>query len=236
MFDDQQNRLLAALAAAHDTYYRAEVFGGPSLHFHLRSLEAARAQDFERFVEYVYAVLASWGMHRMGFGGSKMREFGEFYSSLRLVWPIALQLHEKTPSSLGASDWSSLRAVFCGIRCMASGTSLVGNSKVMAHLLPKLIPPVDREYTLKFLFRHGRITNGIEVEWKKLVQILNGFFYPVAQSPLFQPKAEEWLMHNDRYKWDTSPLKIVDNLVIGLSKMVRAKQAATGDAPQATRS
>ncbi len=235
MFDDQQNRLLTALDAAHDTYYRAEVFGGPSLHFHLRSLEAARAQDFERFVEYVYALLASWGMHRMGPGGSKMREFGEFHSSLRLVWPIALQLQEKTPSSLGESDWTSLRAVFCGIRCMASGTSLVGNSKVMAHLLPRLIPPVDREYTLKFLFRHGRITNGIEVEWKKLVQIVNGFFYPVAQSPLFQLKAEEWLRHNNRFKWDTSPLKIVDNLVIGLSKMVRAERVATGDAPRATR-
>jgi hypothetical protein len=219
MFDDQQNRLLTALDGAHDAYYRAELFGGPSLHFHLKTLEAARAQDFERFVEHVYAVLPSWGMHRMG-GGPKMHEFSEFHSSMRVVWPIALQLQEKTPSSLDESDWTSLRTVFCGIRCMASGTSLIGNSKVMAHLLPRLIPPVDREYTLNFLFRHNRITNGIEIEWKKLVQILDGFFYPVARSPIFQPKAEEWLTHNDRFKWDTSPLKIVDNLVIGLSKMV----------------
>ena len=29
-------------------------------------LEAARTQDFERFVEYVYAVLPSWGMHQIG--------------------------------------------------------------------------------------------------------------------------------------------------------------------------
>jgi hypothetical protein len=75
MFDNQRNSLLGALDTAHDAYYRAEVFGGPSLHFHLRGLEAARSQDFERFAEYVYAVLASWGMHRMGPGGSKMREF-----------------------------------------------------------------------------------------------------------------------------------------------------------------
>ena len=234
MFDDQRNRLLAALDEAHHAYYQAEVFSGPSLYFHLKSLEATRAQDFERFVEYVYAVLPSWGMHRMG-GGPKMREFGEFRSSLQVVWPIALQLQEKTPGSLGESGWTSLRAVFCGIRCMASGTSLVGNSKVMAHLLPNLIPPVDREYTLKFLFGHGQITNGIDAEWTKLVQILNGFFYPVAQSPLFQPKADEWLTQNNRFKWDTSALKIIDNLVIGVSKMVPAEPGATTDAPQPTR-
>jgi hypothetical protein len=228
MFDDQRNRLLAAMDEAHDAYYRAVVFAGPSLHFHLRSLEAGRAQDFERFAENLYAVLASWGMHRMGPGGSKMREFGEFQTSLRLVWPIALQLRDKEPRSLTESDWNSLKKIFSEIRCMASGTSLVGNSKVMAHLLPKLIPPVDRQYTLKFLFRHGQITNGIEAEWEKLLEILNGFFYPIAQSPLFQHKAGEWLTQSDRFKWDTSALKIVDNLVIGLSKTIRGEQVAPG--------
>jgi hypothetical protein len=234
MFEDQRNRLLTSLDAAHDAYYRAEIFGGPSLHFHLRSLEAARAQDFERFAEYVYAVLASWGMHRMGPRGSKMGEFEEFRASLQTAWPAVLRLQERAPSDLNETDWSDLKTVFCKIRCMASGTSLVGNSKVMAHLLPHLISPVDREYTLKFLFRNGQITNGIEVEWKKLVQILEGFFYPIAQSSLFQSKAEIWLTHNDPFKWDTSPMKIVDNLLIGLSKMARAEQVATGSTPRVT--
>jgi hypothetical protein len=232
MFEDQRNRLLAALDEAHEAYYRAEIFGGPSLHFHLRSLAAARAQDFERFAEYVYGVLASWGMHRMGPGGSKMREFEEFRTSLEVVWPVALRLQERAPSHLNETDWADLKTIFCQIRCMASGTSLVGNSKVMAHLLPNLIPPVDREYTLKFLFRNGQITNGVEVEWKKLVQILEGFFYPVAQYSLFQSKAEVWLTHNDQFKWDTSRLKILDNLVIGFLKMVRAEHAAPGNAPK----
>jgi hypothetical protein len=159
----------------------------------------------------------------MGPGGSKMRDFEEFRVSLQVVWPAARRLQAKTLSNLYEPDWSDLKSVFCGIRCMASGTSLVGNSKVMAHLLPQLIPPVDREYMLKFLFRNSQITNDIEVEWKKLVQTLEGFFYPVAQSPLFHSKAENWLVHNDRFKWDTSHLKTLDNLVIGYSKMVRAE-------------
>ncbi len=194
MFDDQKNSLLANLETAHDAYHRAEVFGGPSLHFHLRSLEASRAQDFELFSEYVYAMLASWGMHRMGSGGSKMRDFDEFSHSLRLVWPEALQLQNKDPSSLSESDWESLKVIFCGIRCMASGTSLVGNSKVMAHLIPNIIPPVDRRYTLNFLFGKSHIINGIEGEWDRLTQILRGFFIQLLCRHLFNPRLRHGLL------------------------------------------
>jgi hypothetical protein len=73
-----------------------------------------------------------------------MRDFGEFHASLQHVWNTALVLQERTPSDLHESDWSSVKAIFCGIRCMASGTSLVGNSKVMAHLIPALVPPAKR--------------------------------------------------------------------------------------------
>lgn len=235
MFDDQRNCLLRSLDKAHAAYHQAELFSGPSVHFHLRSLQAAQAKDFERFAEYVYATLASWGMHRMGPGGSKMGDFEGFRSSLRDVWPAAMLLQQKTPESLTECDWATLKTVFCGIRCMASGTSLVGNSKVMAHLLPNLIPPVDRAYTLTFLFKHGRIKNGKESEWSTLVQILRGFFYPVVRSPLFQQKAQEWLVQSNRSNWDTSELKIVDNLLIGLLKIQRAEQGAAPDGGPATR-
>jgi hypothetical protein len=110
---------------------------------------------------------------------------------------------------------------------MHSATSIVGNSKVTAHLLPNLVPRVDREYTLKFLFRRGQIANGIDLEWEKLRQILTGFFYPVAQSPVFQAKHNEWLSRTEPFEWDTSPLKTVDNLVIGLSKLERANEVRT---------
>jgi hypothetical protein len=219
MFDAERNLLLGRLDEAHSEFYLAATFGGPSLHFHRRTLQAIDRNNFDESVEYLYALLASWGMHRMGLGGSKMREFEGFKESLKRVWPITLELRHKIPSDLEDEDWSSLRKTFCELRCMDSGTSLVANSKVMAHLLPKLVPPVDRQYTLKFLFKHGRITNGIELEWRRLEEILTGFFYPIADSSVFKDRAAEWLTRPDQFKWDTSTLKIVDNLVIGLSKM-----------------
>jgi hypothetical protein len=67
-----------ALDSAHAAYYENETFGGPSLYFQVQSLNAARERNFDRFCECTYAMLASWGMHRMGSRGSKMREFGDF--------------------------------------------------------------------------------------------------------------------------------------------------------------
>ena len=145
MFDDQNSKVLGALDDAHAACYEKETFGGPSLYFHVQSLNAARERNFDRFCECTYAMLASWGMHRMGPRGSKMREFDDFQSSLSAVWPLAAPLQGKTPNELTESDWDYLHSMFCGIRCMATRTSLVGNSKVLVHLLPNLVPPVDRE-------------------------------------------------------------------------------------------
>jgi hypothetical protein len=232
MFDDQRSAVLNDLDAAHESYYRAELFGGPSPYFHIQSLMAAREPNFERFTNHSYAVLASWGMHRMGPSGSKMREFAEYRASLEAVWPNAMALKGKTPEVLSTSDWDALKAIFCGIRCMASGTSLVGNSKVMAHLLPQLIPPIDREYTLKFLFRNGQIINGLEGEWNKLAQILKEFFYPLERYCAFQSKASVWRTQTDRFKWDTSNLKILDNLLIGVVKLTRSSTPIAGGHPR----
>jgi hypothetical protein len=218
MFETHRERLLQSLDVAHAAYYRTATFGGPSLHFHLRALEAGKDADFGRFAESSYAVLAAWGMHRMGRGGSKMREFETFRASLEPLWPAVLRLQRAAPEGLGEAGWREMGEVFRGIRCMATGTSLVGNSKVMAHALPNLVAPVDREYTLRFLFGSTNIANDLEREWEKLQMILRGFFYPILRAESFQLKAREWQDRRAEFRWDTSRLKIADNLVIGLRK------------------
>lgn len=218
MFEHRREQVLQALDAAHTAYHQDAVFGGPSLYFHVRALEAGKDGDSRRFAECVYALLTAWGMHRMGRGGSKMTEFERFQDSLEPLWPAVLSLQQAAPENLDESGWQDLSKIFRGIHCMETKTSLVGNSKVMAHALPNLIPPVDREYTLKFLFGTGHIRNDKEREWKKLQTILRGFFYPLLQSESFNSRATEWTQKIDHFRWDTSPLKIADNLVIGFMR------------------
>jgi hypothetical protein len=37
------------------------------------------------------------------------------------------------------------------LRVSISGASIVANSKALFHLLPNLIPPIDRQYTIRFV-------------------------------------------------------------------------------------
>jgi len=147
-----------------------------------------------------------------------MRDFDEFAASLSSVWPLVVRLQGALPQELANHQWDDLESLFCGIKAMESNTSLVGTSKVMAHALPKLVAPVDRQYTLTLLFGNGQIRNDKQAEWTKLRQILEHFFYPVATSTAFLPKAETWMKQPAKFKWDTSPLKVVDNLIIGFRK------------------
>jgi len=147
-----------------------------------------------------------------------MGEFETFKASLKPHWPAILELQNTTPENLSEGDWREMSYLFRGIRCMATGASLVGNSKVMAHALPNLVAPVDRQYTLQFLFGNKNIANDLEREWGKLQMILRDFFHPILQEDSFKLKTREWRARSTEFRWDTSPLKIADNLLIGLQK------------------
>jgi hypothetical protein len=143
------NDILSKADAYHKPY-ASEKFSGPSLHFHQRALKVGY-EDWTKKIELIYAVLVSWGMHRMGANGPKMQPFTSFLQSVDSVKQEIETLRQTHPDNLSSSQWSALERLFKTIKVMASGTTIVGNSKVLAHLLPNLAAPVDREYTMKYL-------------------------------------------------------------------------------------
>ncbi len=196
----------------HEQFCKANKFTGPSLHFHQRALAAREQGDFERLVEYIYATLASWGMHRMGKGGAKLKDFETFRTNLRGVRKQVERLARRQPTDLTSEDWAVLHDIFGKLEVMKSGTRLVGNSKVLAHLLPNLIAPIDRRHTLRFL--DVSLRNDPVYEYYLLKQIHVGFFHGVAGNQSFARLAQQWKDDPDN-EWDTSVLKVVDNLVVG---------------------
>lgn len=203
----------------HDAFYAADTFKGPSLYFHRRALEASSGESFTKYLEYIYAVLTSWGMHRMGSSGSKMQDFETFRLS---VEPLRTSIRAATdfkPEEMTDSEWECLKEIFMGINVMASGTTIVGNSKVMHHLLPNIVPPIDREYTLWFLKGNGSIRNDLEAEWAMMREIVSGFFIPILQAEPFKVLADHWMAQQERYPWDTSRMKIIDSLIIGAKSL-----------------
>jgi len=211
-------QLLAHAERYHERYYLNKTFYGPSYFFHTRALKELKSGNFTRALEYLYAVLPSWGMHRMGKGGPKMEEFEVFKKSVLRIKPEIYKLRKVDFNKVSEVDWQLIELVFKGIKVMDVGTFLIGNSKVMAHLLSNLIPPIDREYTLTYLDGRGYINNGkngIEWQWQKMRSIIEGFYMPVARDERFRQLASGWLANRKQYRWDTSIIKIIDNLIVG---------------------
>ena len=218
MYHDKVRIILANADKYHQAYYKAETFRGPSLYFHQRSLETRKSKETLTHLEYIYATLASWGMHRMGKGGSKMQRFDTFRKSIELLKDEIAEAQNFDFREMNGHKWALLKDIFKGINVMASGTILVGNSKVMHHMLPNVVPPIDREYTLWYLRGNKNIKNDLDYEWQLMKGIVSDFFIPVASDREFESKAGNWMARQDEYPWDTSVLKIVDNLVIGSKK------------------
>src|SRR5262249_57231281 len=69
---DRIQLLTSSFAECVEAFEASQAFPGPSLYFHLRAIERRREHptvssllEDNLFLEYVYAVLPAWGMHRM---------------------------------------------------------------------------------------------------------------------------------------------------------------------------
>ena len=210
--------ILCNAESFHTAYYRSEVFGKPCLYFHLQALKTRHDPTSVKHLEYVYATLIAWGMNRLGKGGSKMKDFDTFSTSIQRLRNYILKAQTFNISNLDEERWSILEIIFRGIQVMDSNASLVGNSKVMHHLLPDVIPPIDRTYTLSYLFGNKTIQNDLDSEWQIMKEVTERFFLPIASDNKFRRLADSWMCRADEYTWDTSLLKVIDNLVVGSKK------------------
>lgn len=215
IYSTKVENILSNIERYHQAFYRSEVFGNPCLYFHRKALETNREPRSEKHLEYVYATLIAWGMNRLGKKGSKMVDFEIFAGSIRHLNDDIEQAQAFRCENLDDMKWGIVERIFKGIRVMDTRTSLVGNSKVMHHMLPNLIPPIDRQYTLSYLRGNTNIRNGLNGEWNLMKAIISSFFIPIANNPEFQTSANAWMSNVSGFPWDTSHMKIIDNLLIG---------------------
>lgn len=129
-------------------------FGGPSIYFHNRALEE-KSKNFlaDTHLENIYATLVSWGMHRMGETSTKMVNYGIFKKSILDQKENILKLKDFKAENIAERKneiIQELRQICFSFKVSISNSKIVGNSKALAHILPDLIPPIDRQYTIRF--------------------------------------------------------------------------------------
>ena len=189
------------------------VFGGPSVHFHVRAIERRMTHESvrsaiadEELLELIYAMLTSWGMHRMGPKGATLVDFEPSCDGIREQLPILEELEPLVITDVdGVAVADTIWRAVSGARVSASGTQIVAGTKALHHLLPELIPPIDRTYTIRFFHENTLMPKGDEDAFKEV--------YPALVD--IAMRAGDHLRVNDRSAMNTSRTKIIDNAIIG---------------------
>ena len=150
-----------------DIFSEKNHFSGPSTYFHEKTLRLLRdAGSIRKFsedescVDSLYATLTAWGLHRMGKNGSKLVEHDIFQDSLKRFAPMLDELRDVRLLDIDRERASVIGERLSGlintIKISNTGTQLVAGSKTLHHLLPGLVPPIDRNYTLRFFYSEFR--------------------------------------------------------------------------------
>jgi len=217
---DRMDRRVASLCSDFsyyiDKFDSSNLFTGPSLYFHFRTLDRLRkcgalATAFEDnlFFEYLYATLTAWGLHRMGPIPAKLVDFETFRSSLRDQKSEIEGLEDCRLTRLSEGDLDvvvdSLWQILATLRISRAETKLVANSKALHHLLPQLMPPIDRQYTLQFFYGHKAISGRDEQVFREIY----GQFHRIGSRS--EAAIHEYLGHG----FHTSETKVIDNAIVG---------------------
>jgi hypothetical protein len=197
------------------------------LYFHERAIERRRRhnnpQDLladELFLEYVYAVLPAWGMHRMGAQAAKVDDFSSIVGRLRstrIIWSSFGTCVSRRSPPTRSMVWRQRH----GPSSRGSGSARLGpkssrGARRLHHLLPDLIPPT-RQYTFRFFTGQGAVSSDREafLTWLPLLAIVGKRCRDEIESAIKR-----------RGFMATSEAKVIDNAIMGFMQASKGRSSA----------
>ena len=181
------------------------------------------ALDDDEFFEGMYATLTAWGMHRMGPGNAKLADLSvikaSFQSQRELVRLV--QAHQIAQLAIAelASTTDALWNLMAGLRVGIGETKIVANSKALHFLLPALVPPIDREYTIRFFYGHTTLSRGDEATFREV--------FPYLRRIAVECEGVIRRQVAVRNGMDTCVSKVIDNAIVGYVRTYLPRKAAS---------
>ena len=156
----------------------------------------------EERANLTYTTLIAWGMNSRG---AKLAEFRDFKKSLIENWELIQEISENYLEDITDFEYDSLESLYDNLNLTKTKSKLVTFSKAMHFLVPNLVAPIDRKYTLNFFY--GRENK-------------DGFETFREIHDKYKKLAKKQNLHDflDK-KWNRSVPKIADNAVIGYMKL-----------------
>jgi hypothetical protein len=195
----------------------AKSFGHPPMYFHHKALQEME-NHFLKFshIEAIYAMLPAWGMQKWG----KIVAFENFSGQIEKRKSQLVELKNKNLSEVDIDELSKL---LVSLQFSESNSYLVSSSKVLHHIIPNLVCPIDRQHSISFLlqdknnFHGGVIINGKEEDYAKIY--LSGMRDFIEENKTVLEK------HVDKNTFNTSLTKIFDNLIMVFVRAMKNKKA-----------
>jgi hypothetical protein len=199
-----------------DVFDEKDPFTGPSLYFHFKTLNllrrhasATQALEDCEFFESMYATLTAWGMHKMGPRGAKLVELPKLIGSFRqqadqIRWVESLciwEIETQDVPEIARLLWDIISRLQVGV----GKTKIVAGSKALHHVLPDLIPPIDREYTIRFFYNRTMLRRDGEREFTEIYP----HFHRIGKS------CQSEIQSRLGAGMNTSVTKVIDNAIVG---------------------
>ena len=167
------------------------------------------------FIDLIWATLDAWNMNSRSAKLADIEDFKknlidntEATEAIESLKKYSIEdLSEKNDKSKGIFE--QLKTLFNMLKLTDTDTKLVTFSKTMHFLLPNLIVPIDRKYTLKFF--ELNINNAKDEEFDHFTNIESAFGLFASEVNL-----DDFVSKNS--KWCKYKTKIIDNIIIGYVK------------------
>jgi hypothetical protein len=219
-------------------------FGGPCVYFHNECLRAGtEAFLSKRHIEMLYATLTAWGMHRMGnpeATKTKLTDWDCFHDSIVTQDSALQEFRRHRMLEMSEAEYSAavlaLKPYYCALELSVSAATVVVNSKALFHIFPEFIPPIDRQYTVRFFTQPPE-------EWRDSKGRFRMVSLPAGLEPQFElfhetcvnmkrlaNQVAPGLLERERRQNGVTPPKALDNAIVNYIRIVSGQRS--GHAPR----
>jgi hypothetical protein len=203
----ENERLLSSALHETKTYYRP-LDPGSYLYNKICNYDIDSKFNTD-FIELLYVTLAAWNMNSRG---AKLQEYCKFEKSImdnkKRIYNI-VDLNIKDISE--EPNMNQIEELFYSLDLVASTKpALVTFTKTMHFLLPELVVPIDRTYTLMYFYENVNIPKEKEKQFAMIKEIQCEF------SRFANTVSMDQYIDN---KWNRTAAKVMDNMIIGYRRM-----------------
>jgi hypothetical protein len=199
---------------------------GDGLQYYRKIIEYHRQSNtmhVAKIVKQIYETLKKWNMNQRGAKLAPQDDFEKSLLSSEFKKPFTQLYKYKLTDLYCIKNWlheftirleKPLSLIFYKINVMESKSKIVGIAKTLHFLLPDLIIPIDRKYTMNFFYGHNVYSQNRMREFDLFIRIIMGTLLIAKRLDLKEGDV-------DGEGWNTSVPKLIDNAIIGVDHFFR---------------